>query len=184
MFLLSKHKSTDLRKPIYEKIDAAEQAKLYQSQEKDRQRRQRYLDLQQEITQLIANADNMEYDTLVADRDALLAKIAAATILKNERIELERQFKPLRDIISNQREKALLKLSQNDREALGQFKELLKDRKARRQEVKEQLEQYRKASGGSGLDFEQAMKYNALIASEKETLKKSMQVSRKLKRKS
>lgn len=162
----------DLRKPIHEKIEAVEQAKLAQSQEKDRQRRQRVLDLQQEIAQLIAKADTVEYDALVIERDALLAKIAAATILKNERIELERQFKPLRDILSSQREKALMKLSQNDREALDQFKELLKERKARRQEVKDQLEQYRKLSGGSGLDFEQAMKYNALIAQEKETLEK------------
>jgi hypothetical protein len=162
----------DLRKPIYDKIEAAENAKIHQSQEKDRQRRQRYLDLQQEISQLIVNSEKLEYDALVAERDTLVAKIAAATILKNERIELERQFKPLRDIISSKREKALLTLSQKDRDALGQFKDLLKDRKARRQEVKEQLEQYRKASGGSGLDFEQAMKFNALIASEKETLEK------------
>ena len=55
---------------------------------------------------------------------------------------------------------------------LQQLKDLLKDKKEQRQEIKNQIEVYRKAKGSSGLDFEQAMSYNSQMAQEKERLDK------------
>jgi hypothetical protein len=52
------------------------------------------------------------------------------------------------------------------------IKSLLQDKKARRQEVKDQIELYRKAIGGSSLDFEKSMMYQEWMQSEKEVLEK------------
>jgi hypothetical protein len=66
----------------------------------------------------------------------------------------------------------LLSLSEDDLKALDALKEVLDERKARRQEIKNQLEQYRKLLGGSGFDFEKAMMYREMIEAEKATLEK------------
>jgi hypothetical protein len=91
---------------------------------------------------------------------------------KAEKQELERQLKPLRDLISEKKESSLLALSDDDRQTLQQYRDVLKQRLERRQEIKNQMELLRKASGSSGLDFEQAMSYNAQMAAEKERLEK------------
>lgn len=49
----------------------------------------------------------------------------------------------------------------------------MQQRKERRQEIKQQLEIYRKALGGSNLDFEKAMHYQELVQQEKERLDKA-----------
>ena len=66
----------------------------------------------------------------------------------------------------------MLTLSDDDRQSLQQLKEVLKQRKERRQEIKTQIDALRKTAGVSGLDFEQAMNFNAQVASEKERLEK------------
>ena len=84
-------------------------------------------------------------------------------------------MKPLRDIITDKKDKALLALSDDDRESLQQLKTILQQRKERRQEIKNQLEQLRKAAGSSSLDFEKAMNCNLQINEEKERLEKANQ---------
>jgi hypothetical protein len=57
-------------------------------------------------------------------------------------------------------------------ENLSDIRILLKERKERRQKVKEQYEIYRKQKGSSGLGFEQMLKLNEQIAEEKKRLEK------------
>ena len=102
----------------------------------------------------------------------MLAEIHDSSITKNEKQDLERVLKPLKDSITEKKEKALMALSEDDRQALQQLQTILKQRKERRQEVKNQLETLRKASGSSSLDFEKAMSYTTQITEEKERLKK------------
>jgi hypothetical protein len=49
----------------------------------------------------------------------------------------------------------------------------LEQKKQRRQEIKEQVEQYRKAVGSSNLDFEKGMQIRELMDQEKELLEKT-----------
>src|SRR5262249_5266690 len=106
-------------------------------------------------------------------RDELLEKIQSFSLNKIEKQEIERLLKPLRTAIvdaeSVKEEQALLSLSDDDRQAIAQLKEMLKQRKSRRQEIKDNL---RKVRGTSGLDIEKAMTNNDLISSEKERLEK------------
>lgn len=63
-------------------------------------------------------------------------------------------------------------LSDDDLKALSQLKVVYEERKQRRQEIKTQLEHYRKLLGGSGFDFEKAMLYREMIEAERATLDK------------
>jgi hypothetical protein len=87
--------------------------------------------------------------------------------------QLDRSMKPVRDLIVERKESALLNLSDDEKNALNQLREVLMQRKLRRQEIKDQLEIYRKTLGGSNLDFEKAMALREQIEFEKERLEKA-----------
>jgi hypothetical protein len=161
-----------IRKPIQEKIKEQENARLNQDQEREKQRRQKIIDLKQQVEELLKNKEGLDADNLEAQRDTLVNLANSYNMSKAEKLEIERQLKPLRDLISEKRESSLLALSDDDRQSLQQLKEVLKQRKERRQEIKTQIDALRKMSGSSGLDFEQAMNFNAQAAAEKERLEK------------
>lgn len=160
------------RKPLFEKMKADEEARQAADVERERLKKEKILALRGSIDSLLSSAEAMEVEELIAQRDALVQEISQAQVTKLEKQELERILKPLKDVITDKKEKALLNLSDDDRQALGQLRELLKQRKERRQDIKNQIEVFRKASGSSGLDFEKAMAFNAQIADEKERLEK------------
>lgn len=160
------------RQPILDQANAAQNARQHEEQERENKRRQKVQDIRQQIESLLAKSEKMSADELTAERDQILESIANASMGKVEKLEMERQLKPLRDLIVEKKESTLLALSDDDRQSLQQLKEVLKQRKERRQSIKEQLDVFRKSSGNSGLDFEQAMNYNTQLAAEKERLEK------------
>lgn len=173
----------EARKLAYEKIKSNEEAHQEQEKERNRQRKEKYQFLRNQAEQLIQEQEAQDADKLIANRDALLAQIQESSLLKSEKQEVERLLKPLRDIITDKREKALLALSEDERQALQQMQNILKQRKERRQEIKNQLEVLRKAAGSSSLDFEKAMNYTNQINEEKERLEKINQAIQEIEQK-
>lgn len=161
-----------LRKIIHDRSKADLEVRQQQEAERDRQKKERYHILKGQIETLLNQHEVLEVEQLAADRDSLAAQIHDAPLTKNEKQELDRLIKPLRDMIAEKREKALMELSEDDRQALQQMQTILKQRKERRQEIKNQLEVYRKGAGSSSLDFEKAMAFTAQIQEEKERLEK------------
>lgn len=160
------------RKKIRDKVQEHEHARISQDQEREKQRRQKVLEIKHQAEELLKNKDDLDADQLESQRDVILSSLNTSQMSKAEKIEVERLLKPLRDTISEKRESSLLMLSDDDRQSLLQLKEVLKQRKERRQEIKAQIDALRKMSGTSGLDFEQAMNINAQAAAEKERLEK------------
>lgn len=160
------------RKPILERIHAQENERLNQDQEREKQRRQKIQEIKQQAEALLKKSESLNADSIEAERDAILGLISSSAMSKADKQEIERQLKPLRDLISEKRESSLLALSDDDRQSLQQLKEVLKQRKERRLEIKAQIDALRKTAGASGLDFEQAMNFNNQIAAEKERLEK------------
>ncbi len=149
--------------------------------ERDRQKKERDAEsqrrdtiniLKDELNSLLAQADQFEIDDLISKRDALHKQFEEISLAKAEKQIVDRIFKQLKDTIDDKREKALMMLSEDDLKALDQLKEVLEERKQRRQEIKNQLEHYRKLLGGSGFDFEKAMLYREQIEAEKASLDK------------
>lgn len=165
----------DIRKLIKEKVKAEEEARHEKEKESNRQKKEKFFSLKELAEQLIQNCESEDVDTLITNRDDLIEQIHNSSLSKNEKQELERILKPLRDIITEKKEKALLALPEDDRQALQQMKSILNQRKERRQEIKNQLEILRKAMGSSSLDFEKAMSFNVQINEEKERLDKANQ---------
>jgi predicted ATP-grasp superfamily ATP-dependent carboligase len=120
----------------------------------------------------LENVDVYDADKILAEKEAILERINQAQIPKLEKQDMERFLRPLKDVIAEKKEKALLALSEDDRQKLEHLKELLSEKKERWQEIKSQLNVYRKAKGASGLDFEQAMNNSQMIEAEKERLEK------------
>lgn len=163
----------ELRKIIQEKVKEHEVARTQLEQEREKQKREKYFGLRERAELLVKEHDSFEADQLVSKQEELLELIHSTALSKNEKQELERLLKPMRDIIADKKEKALMTLSDDDRQALQQLKTVLQQRKERRQEVKNQLEQLRKMSGSSHLDFEKAISCKQQIEEERERLDKA-----------
>lgn len=161
------------RKPLLDKVQSEELARLQAERLRKEDQRNQVLLIKQQVNELLQRAPDLDVDALSAERDVLIEKINQAPCMKAEKIEMERQLKPLRDLIIEKKESSLLSLSEDDRQSLKQLKEVLKQRKERRQAIKLQVDSYRKNSGrSSGLDFDQAFSSNELIAAEKDRLDK------------
>lgn len=171
------------RQPLFDRAKNEEQLRLEQEQGRARAKQQKMLDLKQEIELLLQSGDSCDADSLILKRDILLNKIQETSLVKAEKLELERLLKPLRDIISDKQDDALMALSDDDRQALQQLHEVLKQRKERRQEIKDQIESLRKTSGSSGLGFEQSMECHAQLKEAKERLEKINQAVREIENK-
>lgn len=173
----------EARKPIQERFKAQEEERQNQEQELVRQKREKYLSLKEQAEKLVNQPELYEAEEIVQERDALASRMQETNLSKNEKIELERILKPLRDIILEKKEQALLALSEDDRQALQHLKDVLKQRKDRRQEVKNQLETLRKGAGSSSLDFEKAMNYQIQIDEEKDRLERANQAIKEIEKK-
>jgi len=163
------------RKPVYEKLKAQEDERSKQDQERERLKRQKIEELKRDIDHLVRSADSYDVEKILSEREALIEKINTSATLKAEKNDMERMLKPLKDVIVEKQEKAMMNLSEDDKQALQQLKEVLAQRKERRLESKNLLESIRKASGSSGYDFEQGLKFQEQIAQEKERLTKADQ---------
>lgn len=165
----------EVRKKIQDKTRVEEEARQQQEQERNRQKKEKYMAFRNQAEKLVSQYETYTIEQLMADRDALMEQVQDSSLTKNEKQEIERLLKPLKDIITEKKEKALLDLSEDDRHALQQLQDILNQRKERRQEIKKQLEVYRKAAGSSSLDFEKAMSFTTQINEEKERLEKANQ---------
>lgn len=161
-----------VRQSLQAKMKEEEERRHHHEQEKDRQKKEKIKGLKDRIQDLLKGQEGFDADQLASEREALLADVQQTGISKLERQELERLMKPLKDMITEKKEKSVLALSADDQASLEQFQSVLNQRLARRQEIKNQLEILRKAAGSSGFDFEKAMSYQAQIEEEKERLEK------------
>ncbi len=172
-----------LRTLVHDKARTAEETRQQHEAEKNRQKKEKFHSLKDLALNLLRQAETYEPEALTAERDDILKQIQEAAITKIEKQEIEKLLKPIKEIIANKKELELLKLSDDDRQALQQLKEILTQRKSRRQEIKDQLEQLRKGAGSSTLDFEKAMSVNEQINEEKDRLEKASQGIREIEQK-
>ena len=160
------------QQPLTDRLKKEEQERHQHELEKENQRRRVSEELQREVDHLIRSADAYEVDTVVAEKEALLEKIKVSPIKKQEKLDLEKALKGLRDLIAEKKEKALLSLSDDDRQMLQNIKQLLKEKRDRRQEIKQQIELLRKSKNSSGFDITQALALDSQMAEERERFEK------------
>lgn len=133
-------------------------------------RLQKFQELQSEIQKALEEGERNSFDALVVLQESIEGKIKNLVVLKTEKMVLDRLMRAFKDLLLEAKRRSFG--SHLDQEKYAELQALLQDKKARRQEVKEQIQVYRKALGGSGLDFEKSMMYQEWMESEKEVLEK------------
>jgi hypothetical protein len=160
---------SEIKKLIQEKLRAEEQAKQAIEQERERVKRAKISELRTKVETLFKDVPGLTVEALTTQRDQITSEINSSALSKHEKSEIEKLLKPLKDIIL---EKMTSSLSDDDKQAIQQLKALLKEHIERRNEVSQQLEQYRKANGASGLDFQKAFEVQEQIKEERNLLDK------------
>ena len=141
--------------------------------EKIRLKKERVVQIKEQISQLQKEGPQLDLESLLARFGELETGIQSLEASKMEKQQLERQLRPLKDLVADKKEHSLINLSDDDRKTLENLKLVLQQKKERRQEIKDSVETYRKALGASNLDFEKAMLYNELLEQERERLDKA-----------
>ena len=151
-----------------------------QEQERLRKREETLEKLRKSIASFEQNLASIDPNQTGEVFAGLEKEIAEADISSPHRQELRRKLIPLRDAVIEKVEKMRLEQSGED---LSDVRALLKERKERRQKVKEQYEIYRKQAGSSGLGFDQMLKINEQVAEEKKRLEKLDESIKEIERK-
>lgn len=161
-----------VRDLLYAEARKEEEERQREAVQREQERRERVLNFKNRILAMITDAEKLEVEAILAERDAIIEEINSSNLPRHEKLELDKAFRPLKEVLSEKNEQRLLSLPENDRQALEQLRELLKDRKARRQEQRELTDELRRNSGMSGLDFVKALEMSTLLNEEKEKLDK------------
>lgn len=170
-----KHLKEELRRcrqAPEKKIEDVEATRRQKAAQEEADRRQECAVFKERIEALKEKKSALSVQELESEWEALRAEIHTKPFAKKDKQCVERVLKEIKDTLEEKKEDALMNLSEGDKEALSNLKEVLQQRKDRRQEIKVLVEEYRKIMGGSSLDFEKAIEYGDLMAKEKERLEK------------
>ncbi|MBM3206982.1 MAG: hypothetical protein FJZ57_00015 [Chlamydiae bacterium] len=160
------------RKPVWDKEKEKQIEKELKEKEALNLKRKQVEDFKNSLESLITSHSSIELDDLIQKRQEMHEQMGSLTVSKSEKMLFEKLFKQLRDVIDERKSEKLMTLSDTDRQKLDDLVTLLEERKVRRNEIRSQIESYRKILGGSGFDFEKAMMYRELIEAEKVSLDK------------
>jgi len=160
------------REPLETKREVEVQARRQKEIEFEKARHDKVEAFKQQVESLQNKLFISDLESLTQELEEARKALHQLSMTKIEKQQLERTLKVIRDQIADRQSQALLSLSDADRAALGDLESLLDQLSERRKEIKIQIEEYRKIIGGSGLDFEKAMRYNELMEIEKESLAK------------
>ena len=161
---------TVLREPLDQELDkmAAERRSLDQKREAEKQ--DRITAFKIEIKTLRDNAKAADLEQVENDLGALTQKIANLGLSKSDKQETEKELRQIREIIRIKKEETLLSLSSDDKLKLDNLREVLETRLQRKKEIRDRLEELRKAKGATGFDFEQALLLETQIQEERQAL--------------
>ena len=160
------------KKPHEDRQRALQEERKLQEKKIEEERLQKVQEFKRELQALIEHSQERSLEEWTVAKQSLETQYKVLSFSKAERLVIDRLFKQLKDRILEVKSHNLLSLSASDQEQYENLIHLIAEKKERRAEIKHQIEAYRKALGGSGLDFEKAMMYQDLVESEKEALEK------------
>lgn len=159
-----------LKAPWFEKQKLEAEEKRKEEEKRQQARKVLHEELQEKVEHLLGNTVEMTVEQIELEREALEKAIDDSDLLKPAKQGLRRKLRPLATLLEEKKEQALLSLSADDQELLGNLRSVLKQRKQRRQVVREQMENARKEKGASGFDFEKAMENEQLLNQKRQEL--------------
>ncbi len=168
-----KDKLSALRAPFI--AAQQEKARAFEEieREKIRVKKDKISHLKDKIALLLKEGQKLESAVLEESFGTIKEEIKQLGLTKTDQQQFDRMLRQLKDLSADVKANALINLSEGDREALENLRAVLEQKKQRRQEIKEQVEQYRRTVGSSNLDFEKGMQTRELMDQEKELLEKT-----------
>jgi len=160
------------RAPIFERLAKEQHAREKEIEEGQRQKREKIEQFKGRIKEVASQVETAAVEELNLSKEKLQQELNLLSTTHAEKELLEHEIKQLRDLINDKKEKAMLALTPEERQSLDHLYQVLEEWKEQKNEIRDQLETYRKALAGSGFDFEKAMRYRELIDSEKTRLEK------------
>jgi len=153
----------------------AEKAKALEEAEKEkiRLKREKIEQVKEKIANLLKEGAELGLEKLEEMFANLKEEIKQLGVTKTEQQQFDRSLRQLKDLLAESKERSLLNLSEDDRNALGSLRTVLDEKKKRRAEIKEQVESLRKALGSSNLDFEKGMQYSEQLEQERDLLERT-----------
>ncbi len=161
------------QQPIAERLQKERHEREKSLQEAARQKKEKIDQLKAEIESAIAQIGVLSLEEAAKQRQALQGRLETLGLTHAEKEMVEQLLKKLRDAVIEKREKAIEELPGSKRDSIEELRAILSERKLQRQEIKAELENYRKALSASGFDFEKAMRYRELLDQEKARLDKA-----------
>ena len=161
-----------LKNKIHDIHKAQEEERQKQEEVRQRARRELQNAIKQKLEEFVVQAESLSIDQIQEQNGVLVGEIQQLPFNKSEKADLEKLLKPVKNLLREKKERILLTLPEDKRQALEQLKELLKHKKEEREEIEQQIEQLRKLTGSSGMDFVMAMEYDTRMSQEKDKCKK------------
>ena len=120
-----KEELANAKRPIADKAREEENERQRKEREVEVSRREKINAIKEQLQELISHPEKEEVDQFIAKRDQLLQEFEAVAMSKAERQIIERQFKQLKDLVNERKERLLMDLSEDDLKSLEQLKEML-----------------------------------------------------------
>lgn len=153
------------------KVESTEKLQRYHQEELDeRAERQKVTTLKQTFETLLRDSANLSFQEVSSKLQSLNREMKSLEMSEADRQSMERLGKQIQEVVHAKKVKTLLTLPQDAELALEQLQQALLAHEEKRAAMKQQIEEYRKMLGGSGLDFEQAIFYREMIESDKQKL--------------
>ncbi|MGA8163766.1 MAG: hypothetical protein WB791_01930 [Waddliaceae bacterium] len=141
--------------------------------EKERKRQKQMEDVKNRIHSFTEGQDKSNSHSLAENFSMIKQQIHQIALSDSEREDFRQLLIPLEDAVDSQEEEQLLHRQADDKnEVLSQLKEVLQRRQKKREEIKNKIEEYRKASGSSGLNFNTSLYFRDQLNVEKDRLHK------------
>ncbi|MGE3954020.1 MAG: hypothetical protein AB7F31_02330 [Parachlamydiales bacterium] len=162
------------RRAVAKEAAAAKRAAAEEEQrlrkEREEASRERSEALRGKIDALIEEGRHLTGDELAERRETLSKEIGEAELVGNERKGLLSALGKVADLMVDAEENAFLNTPDDHPDVASRLEMVLERKRNRRQGIKEALETLRKEAGGSGLDFDLALKIDGRIREEREKL--------------
>ena len=167
-----KNEVRQLLQPLLEKQKSLEQERQKELKEREKRKKEAVQNLLDQMQKLEALVETATLEDILEKKASLEESFAKEGPDKAERMRFDALQRRIKDLIADKKAARLLHLSESDAEALEQLKAAMNERMTMREEIKTNLENYRKSLGSSGFDFAKAISIREMIDNDKQRLAK------------
>lgn len=154
-------------KPLKTKMLSEEKKRRDLELEAEQSKQAKFKEVEDRISKLIDEADAIAVEQGIKEIEQIDGEIKYLELSEFEKDSLTRQLVPVGDRLEQREIFQVLELDSGNADKRLKIQALLKKMTQEKFTVKEQIEKYRKACGGSGLDFEQSLYFNEQLTQEK-----------------